>query len=91
MNFSALNNQSEDLKMSFFLSPTQVFLCFLLLRANNRSAATKHKAVLFGEGEEGGAILLVTLDDREASASKPLLPPPVFLPTQKPVHGNSST
>lgn len=67
-----------------FWSPTQVFLCSLLFRANNRSAATKRGAVPFGEGEEGGLVLLVNLDDREAWASKSLLPPPAFLPTHQP-------
>lgn len=69
---SAVNNQGEGLKRSFWTSTLFFFflffsLCSLLFRANNRSAATKHESILFGDGEDGGLVLLVNLEDRETS------------------------
>lgn len=65
----------------FFISSTRFFYAF----------SSQQRIVLFGEGEEGHPILLVSLDDREPSASKVLLPSPVSLPTQKPGHWSWST
>lgn len=63
---SAVNNQGEGLKKFFWSSTLSFFpLCSLLLRADNRSTATKHESILFGDGEDGDLVLLVSLEDRE--------------------------
>lgn len=65
---SAVNNQGEGLKKSFWTSTLYFFPLFsLLFRANSSRTATKHESILSGDSEVGGLVLLVSLKDREAS------------------------